>query len=164
MRSAISVVGGVERRVGVRRGAGSGTDQCRRRWPAGSSSSWALSQTATTRSPSLSDVADVRRVWRVEAQAVAAADADRARVHPVARVGAGRGRRDGAGLLHSAAASWERAELAVQTNTTRAGAWHAEGMSPLIAASRVVADQPQVAAPPVALRTDPPDQAGLSAP
>ena len=63
----------------------------------------------------------------VEAQPVAPGDRDRPRVDPRRRVGAGRGGGDRAAGAHSAAASWERAELWVQTNTTRGTGPHAGG-------------------------------------
>ena len=111
--------GGVER-AAVPTRTGSGTDQCRagRRRP---SSSWARSQTVITKSPAAATSSRSRGGRAGERQPV-----------PLRRRRSRRGRCASAGWVpaeaagivlarrHSAAASWERAEFAVQTNSTRA--------------------------------------------
>ena len=83
-------------------------------------------------------------------QAVLARDVQGARMDPFGRVGAGRDGRDWLRRDHIAAASWERAELAVHTNTTRfaassAGVKIAPGR-PVRAAHRYGAGRPRTGA------------------
>src|SRR5271169_2100934 len=98
-------------------GTGSGTDQCTAAWRP--SSSRARSQTVMTRSPScwtsLMWQGRRRRIGRRCRRAAARA--------PGSTRAAGRVPAEAAGTVlarrHSAAARWERAELAVHTNSTR---------------------------------------------
>ena len=104
---------GVERGR-CRRGTGSGIDQCSAgvwRRPV-ASSSWALSQTVTTRSAGSRTSCDVAGRCGRRGRGVAAGDGDRAGMHACVRGGCPR-RWPGPGCasFHIAAASCERAEL-----------------------------------------------------
>lgn len=106
--------------AGVSTRTGSGTDQCSRP-AAGPSSSYALSQTATTRSSgrSTSVTSAVRESSR--SPCLRATDTARRCTRCAGRVPA---EATGTGLrcAQSADASCDRAELCVQTNTTRGAA------------------------------------------
>ena len=60
-----------------------------------------------------------------------------------------------------AAASWDRAELAVQTNTTRGARWKPLGVGGGGEDEGMVGAQLDVAAAPVPFGPDPPDDAGV---
>ena len=140
---------------GRRPGTGSGMDQCTA--VASPSSSWARSQTVITRSPSYRTSLMCRgrsrgsgRRWRPAAA-----------MAPGSIAAAGWVPAETAGTVlawrHSAAARWERAELAVHTNSTRSAVAGRRGGQRVQGAG----DQLQVGAAPVAFRPAAGDDPGL---
>ena len=145
---------GVEGRRRRRRAPGRGSTSAASR-DRGSSSSWARSQTVTTRGGSVATASSGRGRarprrsscrWAAFTAPGSTAAAGWVPAEPAGRPVASR---------HSAAASWERAELAVQTNRASPSSTGRDGASPSRASTRRL----HVAAAAVAARARPLDQA-----